>query len=148
MSVVIPSEVGHPGRRVPSRTVTTPARRSPTASTASSPSRSKDVPSKLEQASPIPEPFDQHVAQSLDNPRHHAVDVNADTGGVDPTQTDAKRFHRFYRYHRIGKGRLSQLTRVRMRSSVALKLPERTQMGNIGRLALTGVDKGNVAWLD
>jgi hypothetical protein len=66
------------------------------ASTASSPSRSKDVPSKFEQASPISDPFDRHVGQSLDDPRHDAVDVNADTGGVDPTQVDAERFHRFY----------------------------------------------------
>jgi hypothetical protein len=46
----------------------------------------------LEQASAIADPYDRHVAQSLDDPRHDALDVNADTGGVDPTQVNAKYF--------------------------------------------------------
>jgi hypothetical protein len=79
----------------PSRTVTTPASRPSTTSTASSPSRSKDAPSKLEQASAISDPYDRDLAPSLDDPRHDALDVNADTGGVDPTQVNAKCFHRF-----------------------------------------------------
>lgn len=45
---------------------------------------------------PDPGPFDRHVAQTLDDPRHDAVDVDADTREVDLTQVDAKRFHRFY----------------------------------------------------
>jgi len=44
----------------------------------------------LEQASTTFDRYDRHVAQSLDDPRHDALDVNADAGGVNPAKVNAK----------------------------------------------------------